>query len=407
MGKKTRRGYLSQFPAHWKVYRMDKLLNRVKKKVDVKKTENYTQIGIRSHGKGIFYKEAVTGKELGNKSVFWVAPNCFVVNIVFAWEMAVAKTTQNDVGLIASHRFPMYKPKPELLDLDFLLYYFKMPLGKYLLGLASPGGAGRNKTLGQKEFAELEICIPPVNEQKEIVSILKTWDKAIDLKEKLIEEKKLQKTGVLRQLLSGKQRLDGFSEYWKKYKLSDISQKMNSGGTPKSTNNNFYEGNIPFVKINDITNSSKYLFSTETKISLEGLNSSSAWLVPPNSIIYSMYASVGFLSINKCEVATSQAIMGIIPKKEVSVEYLYYYLLDYKRKIHSLIEKGTQGNLNAALVKGFEIIVPPIQEQKAIAEILSSADQEIFTLESDLKETLEQKRGLMQQLLTGKKQVVV
>ncbi|WP_019488072.1 hypothetical protein [Kamptonema formosum] len=66
---------------------------------------NYKQIGIRSHGKGIFHKEAVTGRELGNKRVYWVHPNAFVVNIVFAWEQAVALTSSDENGFIASHRF--------------------------------------------------------------------------------------------------------------------------------------------------------------------------------------------------------------------------------------------------------------------------------------------------------------
>ena len=109
---------------------------------------------------------------MGNKSVFWIQPDCFVVNIVFAWEHAIAKTTQAEVGMIASHRFPMYKPKKGVLDLDFLLYYFKTARGKHLLGLASPGGAGRNKTLGQGEFAKLKIPVPSLAEQKRIVEVL-------------------------------------------------------------------------------------------------------------------------------------------------------------------------------------------------------------------------------------------
>ncbi len=387
MGKKTRRGYLSQFPAHWKVYRMDKLLNRVKKKVDVKKTENYTQIGIRSHGKGIFYKEAVTGKELGNKSVFWVEPDCFVVNIVFAWEMAVAKTTQNDVGLIASHRFPMYKPKPELLDLDFLLYYFKMPLGKYLLGLASPGGAGRNKTLGQKEFAELEICIPSVNEQKEIVTILKTWDKAIALKEKLIEEKKLQKEGLSYLLVTGKKRLNGFTEKWTTNKISSLL------GYEQPTNyitNNFNSNNGNSIPVLTANKAFILGYTNDT----EGIYKNIPVIIFDDFTTSCQYVDFDFK-------VKSSAIKILSAKKGHCLTFLYERLKminlsnsDHKRRWISEYEP-------------LKISVPPLKEQEAIAEILYSAYREISILENDLKETLEQKRGLMQQLLTGKKQVVV
>ena len=133
-------------PKSWTVKSLGSVLERVSCPVipDVL----YREIGIRSHGKGIFHKKPVLGKSLGNKRVFEVHGDCFVVNIVFAWEQAVARTTSNEVGMIASHRFPMYRPVDGLCDVDFLLYYFKTKKGKYLLELASPGGAGRNKTLG-------------------------------------------------------------------------------------------------------------------------------------------------------------------------------------------------------------------------------------------------------------------
>lgn len=167
----------------------------------------YQEIGIRSHAKGIFHKEPVTGKSLGNKSVFWVEPDCFVVNIVFAWEQAVAKTTEAEIGMIASHRFPMYKPKEGVLDLDYLLYFFKSAKGKNLLELASPGGAGRNKTLGQSEFLKLKIPVPPIEEQKKIVRLLNAADKEIELQKQKIEAIKLQKKGLMQQLLTGKKRV--------------------------------------------------------------------------------------------------------------------------------------------------------------------------------------------------------
>ena len=102
--KKTKYGIL---PADWAIYILGDCLSRVEKPVKVNPNEWYTQIGIRSHGKGLFYKEPVTGAELGNKAVYWVQPNCFVLNIVFAWEQAIGKTSQAEAGMIGSHRFPM------------------------------------------------------------------------------------------------------------------------------------------------------------------------------------------------------------------------------------------------------------------------------------------------------------
>lgn len=190
-----------------KYFPINSLVDKIKRGFTPENEAIYQEIGIRSHAKGIFHKEPITGKSLGNKSVFWIEPDCFVVNIVFAWEQAVAKTTEAEVGMIASHRFPMYKPKEGFLDLDYLLYFFKSAKGKNLLELASPGGAGRNKTLGQSEFLKLKIPVPPIEEQKKIVRLLNAADKEIELQKQKIEAIKLQKKGLMQQLLTGKKRI--------------------------------------------------------------------------------------------------------------------------------------------------------------------------------------------------------
>lgn len=197
---KTPVGELSE---DWDLKNISSIVQRIKTPFIPEPDKVYQEIGIRSHCKGIFYKEEVTGASLGNKSVFWIKPDCFVVNIVFAWEHAIAKTTEAEVGMIASHRFPMYKPKKGLLDLDYLLYYFKTARGKHLLGLASPGGAGRNKTLGQSEFAKLKIPVPPMAEQKRIVEVLSEADREIGLLQQRIAALKEQKKGLMQKLLTG------------------------------------------------------------------------------------------------------------------------------------------------------------------------------------------------------------
>src|SRR5690606_13932750 len=116
---------------------------------------------------------------LGNKRVFWVEPNAFVVNIVFAWERAIAVTSDLEKGMIASHRFPMYLPKNNLSNVHFLRYLFVTDKGQKYLELASPGGAGRNKTLGQSNFAELKIDLPSLEEQTKIATFLSAVDERI------------------------------------------------------------------------------------------------------------------------------------------------------------------------------------------------------------------------------------
>lgn len=203
-GKKRLKGFGK---VNYKKIALDEILIPIRNPLIPEEKMLYQQIGIRSHGKGIFYKEMVSGKALGNKRVFWIETNCLILNIVFAWEQAVAKTTESEIGMIASHRFPMFKPVEGKLDLNYILYYFKSPRGKQLLENASPGGAGRNKTLGQAEFINQIISLPAIEEQTAIAQILQTADKEISLLKAKAEKLREQKKGLMQQLLTGRVRL--------------------------------------------------------------------------------------------------------------------------------------------------------------------------------------------------------
>lgn len=189
-----------EFNHNWNKQKTSDLLTRVLKPVEIEPAKWYRQIGIRSHGKGIFYKDDVTGKELGAKRVFWVEGNVFIVNIVFAWELAVASTTIEHKGTIASHRFPMYRPRDNKSDVRYMKYFFLTHKGKELLWIASPGGAGRNKTLGQKDFENLEFLSPNVKEQQKIADCLSSLDDLISTQNQKIELLQAHKKGLMQQL---------------------------------------------------------------------------------------------------------------------------------------------------------------------------------------------------------------
>lgn len=404
--KKTKYGIL---PVEWEVRKMKDIFKRVRNPVDVQENEDYKQIGIRSHGKGIFYKESVTGEELGNKAVFWVEPDCFIVNIVFAWEMAVAKTTNNELGFIASHRFPMYKPKQNMLDLDFITYLFKSPRGKYLLNLASPGGAGRNKTLGQKEFGELDVLIPKsVKEQKKIAEILLTWDKAIELKEKLIEQKKDQKKGLMQKLLTGKVRLQGFEGKWSEVKVKDIA-KIYLGLTYTP---NYVSDGVPFLSVKDI-DGDKINFKNVRYISKTEFENSTDNAKPKKGdILFGRVGTIGNPVIvsedNEFCIFVSLGFFRLINDNTLNTYIKFWMSSDlFKRQVDLKIAGSSQKNLNTGWLKEFEISLPPFEEQRAISNILLQIDKEINLHVKELDFLKQQKKGLMQLLLTGKARVKV
>ena len=180
----------SSFTDLFRLYTLKDVLQRVSIPVNVEENKLYYQIGIRSHSKGIFHKEAETGKQIGNKRIFWIEPNCLILNIVFAWEQAVAKTSEKEVGMVASHRFPMYKVLNN--SLDYIVDFFKTEKGKQLLQMASPGGAGRNKTLNQDFFLNSKIYLPSLNEQLKTSNLIELIEDRIETQIKIINSIKSQ-----------------------------------------------------------------------------------------------------------------------------------------------------------------------------------------------------------------------
>ncbi|WP_436463305.1 restriction endonuclease subunit S [Acinetobacter seifertii] len=266
-------------------------------------------------------------------------------------------------------------------------------------------------SINSSQIKEFPVLVPPILEQKKIIQILSTWDQAISATEKLLENSQQQKKALMQQLLMGKKRLldkNGvrFGGEWKIFCLADIAD-MNSGGTPKSSVPEYYDGDIPWVSIADMTNHGKWISTTERNLSLLGLENSSARIYPKNTILYAMYASIGECSIAKVEVSSSQAILGIRPKDCLHYEFLYFYLCSLKDRIKLQGQQGTQSNLNAGMVKDFKIYLPNFEEQKAISNVLNICDEEILVLQKKLDCLKREKKALMQQLLTGKKRVKV
>ncbi|MXZ72678.1 MAG: hypothetical protein F4Z04_14420 [Acidobacteria bacterium] len=156
-------------PRDWTLRRMRSLVQRVRRPISVRPDTEYREIGIRSWGKGIFHKDSVPGAVLGEKNVFRIEPGDFVLNIVFAWEGAVAVVSENETGMIASHRFPTFRPSSEV-DVDYLLIVFQSEQGRRLMEVNSPGAAGRNRTLRIGQFLEEEIPLPTLDAQRAIVA---------------------------------------------------------------------------------------------------------------------------------------------------------------------------------------------------------------------------------------------
>lgn len=366
-----------EFTDEWKEYRISEVFDRVANHVIVEKNKYYKQIGIRSHGKGLFYKEEVTGEELGNKRVFWVEPDCFVVNIVFAWERAVAKLTEAEREMIASHRFPMYKPKDQVLDLDYITKYFTTFFGQKILILASPGGAGRNKTLGQDEFLKSKIKLPSYMEQRKISNILFLIDGLIQVQEEEIFLLEEQKKGVIQKLFDREVRFkaDDGNEYpeWEEKLIGDIL-KICHGKDYKHLSN----GNIPVLGTGGvITFVNEYLCDWECVL-----------IGRKGTIDKPQYMNTPFWSVD--------TLFYSKPERNQCVRFQYYLFETINWKVYD--ESTGVPSLSASTIEKISTLIPCLEEQQKIADCLSAYDEAVQIKKDKLEIWKEIKKGLLQQM---------
>ena len=186
-------------------------------------------------------------------------------------------------------------------------------------------------------------------------------------------------------------------------KISDVS----SGGTPSRNNEAYWNGNIPWVTTAEVQ--FKIIEDTVEKITEEGLANSSAKLFPAGTILMAMYGqgkTRGQVAKLGIDASTNQACAAIVLHTGYEVDFYYQFLISQYENIREMANSGGQQNLSGGIVKSIPVPVPPLTEQKKIAKILSTWDNVISVTEKLLTNSQQQKKALMQQLLTGKKRLL-
>ncbi|WP_066016237.1 restriction endonuclease subunit S [Endozoicomonas atrinae] len=390
-----------EFKVPWRTVTCGEVLNKVSVPVSVEPEKLYTQIGIRSHGKGIFHKDPVTGADLGNKRVFWVRENTLTLNIVFAWEQAVAKTSEAEKGLIASHRFPMYKGVEDE-TVDYLLWLFLTKRGKYLLELASPGGAGRNKTLGQKEFEKLPVPFPEKGERKKVANFISEINQKVNQLNTKLELAKQFKKGIMQKLFSQELRFktdDGNSfPEWKILQLKEIATPVKRKAEEAIKNVMTISAGKGFLHQSDrfnqvIAGSSldKYTLLKKNEFSYNRGNSKS-------------YTYGCVYKLDGCDEALVPFVYRSFSLNKGHPGF-FSFLFEGKyldRQLRRIISSSARmdGLLNISEKDFYDVKVPfPTEEEQVkISDFIIAINRKINALEQQLELTQTYKQGLLQKM---------
>ena len=261
------------------------------------------------------------------------------------------------------------------------------------------------------------IPIPPIEEQKKIVELLSEWDKAIELQTKLIEKLELRKRALMQHLLTGRIRLSGFSDKWKKKRLSEIGAFLSSNTLAREKLNKI-GGHIQNIHYGDILIHYPTIVNPEYS-QIPYVNKGvivTSDLLQDGDIVFADTAEDNTVgkAIEIVNAKSRQIVAGLhtIPfrpnKGLFAKQFLGYYInsASYQKQLRALTQGIKVCSISKSSIKNTYLQIPSLVEQTAIAEVLISADKEIEIAKTKLSSLRNQKRGLMQQLLTGKKRII-
>ena len=232
---------------------------------------------------------------------------------------------------------------------------------------------------------------PCLEEQKKIAKLLSLLDERIATQNKIIEDLKKLKSAIIDYVINS---ID--ADF---IKFSSLYEIAGEGGTPTTSNASFYDnGKIPFIKIDDLKK--KYLTENKDFITELGLQKSSAWLVPSRSILFSNGATIGEITITTYPVCTKQGILGIVPKSNIDVEFLYYFMSSsyFKKAVSRIVTEGTMKTAYLKDINNIRCPIPIKEKQQDIAKMPSALNSKIDFEQSILKLFGSQKQYLLRQM---------
>lgn len=249
----------------------------------------------------------------------------------------------------------------------------------------------------------IQIPLPDFLEQQAIADALTKVDNLITSLTKVIEKKKLIKKGAMQKLLSGEMRLDGYNNIIKSVNLSDIGE-IKAGGTPSTNVPSYWGGTINWLQSGAVKNRVLDIRDVEKTITYDGLASSSAYLIKENSVLIAITgATCGNIAYLPFKSAANQSVVAIQVNVGFNSKYIFYMLIQNSDKIVNNRGGSAQGGVAVNILKEIELCIhEDIDEQTAIADILTTMDNEIEALEKERDKYKCIKQGMMQQLLTGK-----
>lgn len=375
----------------WKVWRFDQMATNINVRID-----NPSESGME-HYVGLEHLDADSLKIRrwgtpddveATKLMFKKGDIIFGRRRAYQRKLGVAEFD----GICSAHAMVL-RAKPDVVLPKFLPFFMQSDLFMNRAVEISVGSL--SPTINWKTMAAQEFALPSMDEQKRIVELIgsiATLEEELRTAEN--EANRLQKAAM-------QDLLDGDLNGWPSKPIGDVF-KVTTGGTPSRSNAAFWNGDIPWVKTGEVNYC--VVESTEERITAEGLKGSAAKLCPPNSVLVALYGQgptrgrVGMLGI---EAAVNQACAAIYPNADFDPWFVYYYLSGKYLSLRAMAQGAAQPNLNLAMIKGFVIPTPTLEEQKAAMSSIDAVAKAKAEILQRREQTAEMKRKLREEAISN------
>lgn len=416
--------WIGQVPKHWEVCRVKDLFmlttGGTPKDFDQLNDEEdtidwYTPIDIKEDANELFTSKRKLSLALSQKNNIRIFP---ARSLLFSGIGNVGKIGYLNNSGYANQQLTALMPKQGYSKYYYyFLAAFKDPIKDNAFYTVVP-------IVNNSYISAIPIALPPLSEQRAIADWLDAKcadiDAAIELQQRMIDKLKAYKTAVIHQAVtkgldkntnikdSGVQWIGEVPEHWEVCKVKNKFMII-SGGTPKSDVESYWNGDVIWVTPADYNTEDKVIIKGKRNITEEGLKNSSATILPKNSIVFSKRAPIGLVAINAVPLATNQGCLGCIPKLNVDTIYSYFLLSSFQKQFELLGSGTTFKEISLSSFSSFVIPLPPLSEQRAIADWLDAKCADIdatIALKEQKQEKLKAyKKTIIFEYVTGKKQV--
>lgn len=404
---------LGECPRGWKICRFRDVLEVVERKAILEDDAEYQLVIAKRNRGGIEPRVRLRGAEIRTKTQQLITAGDFLISRRQIIHGACGLVPPSLDGALVSNEYTTLLPKDGVLLAEYLAFFSHSLHFQQTCFHSSVGVDVEKMVFRLPKWLHHKLLMPPLSEQEQIAKVLGAWDRAIGLTDRLIEAKQRLKKGLMQQLLTGRLRFPQFGKPtrkhgelpkgWVRKNLKRLGS-LTAGGTPSTSVPDYWGGDIPWMSSGELNH--RRVFSVEGRITRKGLDNSSAKMIPEHSVLIGLAGqgkTRGTVAINEISLCTNQSVAAIIPNEQMLDSfYLYHHLDSRYDEIRRLSAgDGGRGGLNLSLLRSLVIILPSLIEQGHIARTIDACDHEIQLLIRKRDRLQEQKRGLMQKLLTG------